>query len=127
MASIIRLGRDADVFAKVKGFIKDTISRLEEEAAADATEKGIMLCYASNVPEDCMPRTHSVATHLGHKFTGVRRATSSGGCVLMADLGHHGVVQKADISVEPQRIRTVVSSAQLAEPSKEMTAQSMRG
>jgi len=37
MASAMRFG--ADPFAKVKGLISDMVARLEEEAAADATEK----------------------------------------------------------------------------------------
>merc|ERR1719409_1812209 len=41
MASVVRLssGSQEDVFAKIKGLISDMITRLEDEAAADASHK----------------------------------------------------------------------------------------
>merc|ERR1712130_107412 len=55
---------------------------------------------ASDETEDCMPLTHSMATRLGKTLMTIEYK------------------QKADGSVEPQKIHTVVISTQHAEPSK---------
>jgi len=66
-----------------------------------------------------MPLTHSVATKLGKKLTDVRK---SGDLWWLRPDGKTQVtiqyLQKADGSVEPQRVHTVVISTQHAEPSK---------
>merc|ERR1712194_553257 len=69
--------------------------------------------------EDCMPLTHSIATRLGKKLTDVRK---SGDLWWLRPDGKTQVtieyLQRADGSVEPQKIHTVVISTQHAEPSK---------
>merc|ERR1712226_157601 len=69
--------------------------------------------------EDCMPLTHSMATRLGKKLTDVRK---SGHLWWLRPDGKTQVtieyLQKADGSVEPKKIHTVVISTQHAEPSK---------
>merc|ERR1712113_1215517 len=66
-----------------------------------------------------MPLTHSMATRLGKTLTDVRK---SGECWWLRPDGKTQVTieykQKADGSVEPQKIHTVVISTQHAEPSK---------
>jgi len=68
---------------------------------------------------DCMPLTHSMATRLGKTLTDVRK---SGELWWLRPDGKTQVtieyVQKADGSVEPQKIHTVVISTQHAEPLK---------
>merc|ERR1712157_214934 len=80
---------------------------------------GIMFGYASDETEDCMPLTHSMATRLGKTLTDVRK---SGECWWLRPDGKTQVTieykQKADGSVEPQKIHTVVISTQHAEPLK---------
>jgi len=78
-----------------------------------------MFGYATDETEDCMPLTHSVATKLGKKLTDVRK---SGDLWWLRPDGKTQVtieyLQKADGSVEPLRIHTVVISTQHAEPGK---------
>merc|ERR1711874_675575 len=84
-----------------------------------AGDQGIMFGYASDETEDCMPLTHSMATRLGKKLTDVRK---SGLLWWLRPDGKTQVtieyLQRADGSVEPQKIHTVVISTQHAEPSK---------
>merc|ERR1712094_31241 len=69
--------------------------------------------------EDCMPLTHSMATRLGKKLTDVRK---NGKLWWLRPDGKTQVtieyLQKADGSVEPLKIHTVVISTQHAEPLK---------
>jgi len=84
-----------------------------------AGDQGIMFGYASDETEDCMPLTHSMATRLGKKLTDVRK---SGQLWWLRPDGKTQVtiqyLQRADGSVEPQKIHTVVISTQHAEPLK---------
>jgi len=84
-----------------------------------AGDQGIMFGYASDETEDCMPLTHSMATRLGKTLTDVRK---SGELWWLRPDGKTQVTieykQKADGSVEPQKIHTVVISTQHAEPLK---------
>merc|ERR1712199_41943 len=81
--------------------------------------QGIMFGYASDETEDCMPLTHSMATRLGKTLTDVRK---SGELWWLRPDGKTQVTieykQKADGSVEPLKIHTVVISTQHAEPGK---------
>ena len=112
----------------------------KDDMDVGAGDQGIMFGYASDETEDCMPLTHSMATRLGKKLTDVRK---SGHLWWLRPDGKTQVtiqyLQKADGSVEPQKIHTVVISTQHAEPLKakrtkecdgysgpEMTAPSMR-
>merc|ERR1712078_577424 len=91
----------------------------KDELDVGAGDQGIMFGYASDETEDCMPLTHSMATRLGKKLTDVRK---SGLLWWLRPDGKTQVtieyLQKADGSVEPLRIHTVVISTQHAEPSK---------
>jgi len=91
----------------------------KEDLDVGAGDQGIMFGYASDETEDCMPLTHSMATRLGKKLTDVRK---SGHLWWLRPDGKTQVtieyLQKADGSVEPQKIHTVVISTQHAEPSK---------
>jgi len=91
----------------------------KDEMDVGAGDQGIMFGYASNETEDCMPLTHSMATRLGKKLTDVRK---SGLLWWLRPDGKTQVtieyLQKADGSVEPRKIHTVVISTQHAEPSK---------
>merc|ERR1712072_453879 len=69
----------------------------KDEMDVGAGDQGIMFGYASDETEDCMPLTHLVATRLGKKLTDEYK-------------------QKADGSVEPQKMHTVVISTQHAAP-----------
>jgi S-adenosylmethionine synthetase len=84
-----------------------------------AGDQGIMFGYASDETEDCMPLTHSMATRLGKKLTDVRK---NGLLWWLRPDGKTQVtieyVERADGSVEPQKIHTVVISTQHAEPLK---------
>jgi S-adenosylmethionine synthetase len=97
----------------------------KDEGAGD---QGIMFGYASDETEDCMPLTHSVATKLGKKLTDVRK---SGKLWWLRPDGKTQVtieyLQKADGSVEPQKIHTVVISTQHAEPSKATRCKEVAG
>merc|ERR1712063_115394 len=91
----------------------------KEDLDVGAGDQGIMFGYATDETEDCMPLTHSMATRLGKKLTDVRK---SGKLWWLRPDGKTQVtiqyLQKADGSVEPQKIHTVVISTQHAEPSK---------
>merc|ERR1711861_56335 len=75
-----------------------------------------------------MPLTHSMATRLGKKLTDVRK---SGKLWWLRPDGKTQVtiqyLQKADGSVEPQKIHTVVISTQHAEPSKAVRTKECAG
>merc|ERR1739848_486077 len=91
----------------------------KEEMDVGAGDQGIMFGYASDETEDCMPLTHSMATRLGKKLTDVRK---SGLLWWLRPDGKTQVtieyLQKADGSVEPRKVHTVVISTQHAEPLK---------
>merc|ERR1712056_1650 len=91
----------------------------KEDLDVGAGDQGIMFGYASDETEDCMPLTHSMATRLGKKLTDVRK---SGLLWWLRPDGKTQVtieyLQRADGSVEPQKIHTVVISTQHAEPLK---------
>merc|ERR1711979_100921 len=100
----------------------------KEDLDVGAGDQGIMFGYASDETEDCMPLTHSVATKLGKMLTDVRK---SGKLWWLRPDGKTQVtiqyLQKADGSVEPQRIHTVVISTQHAEPSKAVRSKECDG
>merc|ERR1712203_935580 len=91
----------------------------KDDMDVGAGDQGIMFGYASDETEDCMPLTHSMATRLGKKLTDVRK---SGELWWLRPDGKTQVtieyLQRADGSVEPQKIHTVVISTQHAEPLK---------
>merc|ERR1712186_258403 len=91
----------------------------KDDLDVGAGDQGIMFGYASDETEDCMPLTHSMATRLGKKLTDVRK---SGLLWWLRPDGKTQVtieyVQRADGSVEPTKIHTVVISTQHAEPLK---------
>jgi len=100
----------------------------KDEMDVGAGDQGIMFGYASDETEDCMPLTHLVATRLGKKLTDVRK---SGKLWWLRPDGKTQVtieyVEKADGSVEPQKIHTVVISTQHAEPSKAVRTKECAG
>merc|ERR1712130_740268 len=87
-----------------------------------------MFGYASDETEDCMPLTHSMATRLGKTLTDVRK---NGKLWWLRPDGKTQVTieykQKADGSVEPQKIHTVVISTQHAEPLKAVRSKEVAG
>merc|ERR1712118_32324 len=89
----------------------------KEDLDVGAGDQGIMFGYASDETEVCMPLTHLLATLLGKKLTDVRK---SGHLWWLRPDGKTQVtieyLKKADGSVEPQKIHTVVISTQHAEP-----------
>merc|ERR1719236_310371 len=91
----------------------------KDDLDVGAGDQGIMFGYASDETEDCMPLTHLMATRLGKTLTDVRK---NGELWWLRPDGKTQVtiehVEKADGSVEPQKIHTVVISTQHAEPSK---------
>jgi S-adenosylmethionine synthetase len=91
----------------------------KDEMDVGAGDQGIMFGYASDETADCMPLTHSMATRLGKKLTDVRK---SGELWWLRPDGKTQVtiqyLQKADGSVQPLKIHTVVISTQHAEPGK---------
>jgi len=91
----------------------------KDDMDVGAGDQGIMFGYASDETADCMPLTHSMATRLGKVLTEVRK---SGELWWLRPDGKTQVTieykQKADGSVEPQKIHTVVISTQHAEPLK---------
>merc|ERR1711953_115778 len=93
-----------------------------------AGDQGIMFGYASDETADCMPLTHSMATRLGKKLTDVRK---SGDLWWLRPDGKTQVTieykQKADGSVEPLKIHTVVISTQHAEPSNATRCKEVAG
>merc|ERR1711881_623762 len=100
----------------------------KDELDVGAGDQGIMFGYASDETEDCMPLTHSVATRLGKKLTDVRK---NGKLWWLRPDGKTQVtieyLQKADGSVEPQKIHTVVISTQHAEPLKAVRSKECAG
>merc|ERR1711971_594800 len=100
----------------------------KEELDVGAGDQGIMFGYASDETADCMPLTHSMATRLGKKLTDVRK---SGSLWWLRPDGKTQVtieyLQKADGSVEPRKIHTVVISTQHAEPSKATRCKEVAG
>jgi len=98
-----------------------------------AGDQGIMFGYASDETADCMPLTHLIATRLGKTLTDVRK---DGSLWWLRPDGKTQItieyVQKADGSVEPKKIHTIVISTQHAEPLKqkrttEQAGKDMRG
>merc|ERR1711975_123360 len=91
-------------------------------------DQGIMFGYASDETEDAMPLTHSMATRLGKKLTDVRK---NGKLWWLRPDGKTQVtieyLQKADGSVEPLKIHTVVISTQHAEPLKAVRSKECTG
>merc|ERR1711861_114962 len=89
----------------------------KDEMDVGAGDQGIMFGYASDETEVCMPLTRLLATLLGKKLTDVRK---SGLLWWLRPDGKTQVtieyLQKADGSVEPRSIHTVVISTQHAEP-----------
>merc|ERR1711913_254342 len=100
----------------------------KDDLDVGAGDQGIMFGYASDETEDCMPLTHSMATRLGKKLTDVRK---NGDLWWLRPDGKTQVtieyLQKADGSVEPQKIHTVVISTQHAEPSKATRCKEVAG
>merc|ERR1711937_851647 len=93
-----------------------------------AGDQGIMFGYASDETEVCMPLTHLLATLLGKKLTDVRK---SGLLWWLRPDGKTQVtieyLQKADGSVEPRSIHTVVISTQHAEPGVAVRSKEVEG
>merc|ERR1712110_293492 len=89
----------------------------KEDLDVGAGDQGIMFGYASDETENCMPLTHSMATRLGKKLTDVRK---SGELWWLRPDGKTQVtieyLMKADGSVEPKKVHTVVISSQHANP-----------
>merc|ERR1712176_286074 len=100
----------------------------KDDMDVGAGAQGIMFGYASDETADCMPLTHSMATRLGKKLTDVRK---SGHLWWLRPDGKTQVTiqyqQKADGSVEPQKIHTVVISTQHAEPLKATRCKEVAG
>merc|ERR1712193_92851 len=100
----------------------------KDELDIGAGDQGIMFGYASDETEDCMPLTHSMATRLGKKLTDVRK---NGELWWLRPDGKTQVTiqykQKADGSVEPLKIHTVVISTQHAEPLKATRCKEVAG
>merc|ERR1712093_841281 len=100
----------------------------KDEMDVGAGDQGIMFGYASDETEVCMPLTHLVATRLGKKLTDVRK---DGSLWWLRPDGKTQVtieyVQKADGSVEPKKVHTVVISTQHAEPLKAKRSEEVAG
>merc|ERR1719486_1147343 len=100
----------------------------KDDLDVGAGDQGIMFGYASDETEDAMPLTHLMATRLGKTLTDVRK---SGKLWWLRPDGKTQVtiqyLQKADGSVEPQKIHTVVISTQHAEPSKAVRRAEVEG
>merc|ERR1711939_438927 len=100
----------------------------KDEMDVGAGDQGIMFGYASDETADCMPLTHSMATRLGKTLTDVRK---NGSLWWLRPDGKTQVTieykQKADGSVEPQKIHTVVISTQHAEPLKAVRSKECAG
>merc|ERR1711862_717916 len=100
----------------------------KDEMDVGAGDQGIMFGYASDETEDCMPLTHSVATKLGKTLTEVRK---DGSLWWLRPDGKTQVtieyLQKADGSVEPRKLHTVVISTQHAEPLKATRCKEVAG
>merc|ERR1712125_138616 len=100
----------------------------KDDLDVGAGDQGIMFGYATDETEDCMPLTHSMATRLGKKLTDVRK---NGKLWWLRPDGKTQVtieyLQKADGSVQPLKIHTVVISTQHAEPGKALRSKECEG
>merc|ERR1712238_502585 len=100
----------------------------KEDLDVGAGDQGIMFGYATDETEDFMPLTHSIATRLGKTLTDVRK---SGLLWWLRPDGKTQVtieyLQRADGSVEPRKIHTVVISTQHAEPLKATRSKEVAG
>jgi len=100
----------------------------KDDLDVGAGDQGIMFGYATDETEDAMPLTHSMATRLGKKLTDVRK---NGDLWWLRPDGKTQVtieyVQRADGSVEPRKIHTVVISTQHAEPLKAVRSKEVAG
>merc|ERR1712064_250558 len=100
----------------------------KDDLDVGAGDQGIMFGYASDETEDAIPLTHSMATRLGKKLTDVRK---NGDLWWLRPDGKTQVtieyLQRADGSVEPRKIHTVVISTQHAEPSKAVRTKECAG
>merc|ERR1712065_125049 len=100
----------------------------KDDLDVGAGDQGIMFGYATDETEDAMPLTHSLATRLGKKLTDVRK---NGDLWWLRPDGKTQVtieyVQRADGSVEPRKIHTVVISTQHAEPLKAVRSKEVAG
>ena len=100
----------------------------KDDMDVGAGDQEIMFGYATDETEDCMPLTHSMATELGKELTDVRK---SGKLWWLRPDGKTQVtieyLEKADGSVEPQKIHTVVISTQHAEPLKALRSKECAG
>merc|ERR1711869_73877 len=100
----------------------------KDEMDVGAGDQGIMFGYASDETEDAMPLTILMATRLGKKLTDVRKDGSL--WWLRPDGKTQDAIeylQKADGSVEPLKIHTVVISTQHAEPLKAVRTKECAG
>merc|ERR1712003_197549 len=120
---IVRINKQSPDIA---GGVHGNFSR--DDMDVGAGDQGIMFGYASDETEDCMPLTHSMATHLGKTLTDVRK---SGKLWWLRPDGKTQVtieyLQKSDGSVEPQKIHTVLISTQHAEPLKAVRSKECAG
>merc|ERR1712036_74066 len=100
----------------------------KDEMDVGAGDQGIMFGYASDETEDAMPLTILLAARLGNKLTDVRK---DGSLWWLRPDGKTQVtieyIQKADGSVEPQKVHTVVISTQHAEPTKAVRSKECAG
>merc|ERR1719298_206860 len=127
---------DCEVLVRINKQSPDIAGRVhvgKDELDVGAGDQGIMFGYASDETEDAMPLTHLIATRLGKKLTDVRK---DGSLWWLRPDGKTQItieyVQKADGSVEPKKIHTIVISTQHAEPLKqkrslEQAGKDMRG
>jgi len=120
---IVRINKQSPDIA---GGVHGHFSR--DDMDVGAGDQGIMFGYASDETEDCMPLTHSMATHLGKTLTDVRK---NGKLWWLRPDGKTQVtieyVTKPDGSVEPQKIHTVLISTQHAEPLKAVRSKECEG
>mgnify|MGYP002843378466 CR=1 FL=1 len=117
---LVRINKQSpDIAGGVHGDHPDGSIR-KSDLDVGAGDQGIMFGYASDETSDCMPLTHLIATRLGKQLTDVRK---DGTCWWLRPDGKTQItieyVQKADGSVEPKKIHTIVISTQHAEPLKQ--------
>merc|ERR1712166_1279351 len=100
----------------------------KDEMDVGAGDQGIMFGYASDETDNQMPLTHSMATRLGKKLTDVRK---NGKLWWLRPDGKTQVtieyLEKADGSVEPKKMHTIVISTQHAEPLKAVRTKECAG